>query len=131
VRPVATARQLFDWLRLPWLPQVSAFIADHSAKDSNGNFSTFRRRGSRIANWINNNTTAANWKDIEDIQILCQNLMQAYGYLNIHQQMINNRSSLHHQHDKNNHGPISRDDESSYSLYNQIVAPMNLQYLSR
>jgi len=77
--PVATSRRLFKWLGLPWLPQVGAFIADHSAKDSEGSFTTFRRKGSRIACWINDST----WNNVQHMQRVCDDVLKSYGYLKI------------------------------------------------
>ena len=80
MNPVVTARQLFKWLRLPWLPEVDAFIAEHSEIDAFGSFGVHRRRGSRIASWIKN----ATWNDVQHLQRVCDFVLKWYGYLNIH-----------------------------------------------
>lgn len=80
MNPIATARQLFKWLNLPWLPEVDAFIAEHSETDAFGSFGTYRRLGSRIASWINNTV----WNDVQHMQQVCDNVLKSYGYLKIH-----------------------------------------------
>ena len=96
--PVVTARQLFQWLRLPWLPQVDDFIAQHSSSDSDGVYSTYRRKGSRIASWVNQ----THWNDVKHLQNVCGNVLQLFGYLKIRNRSLKLKAGFNETVDANN-----------------------------
>jgi hypothetical protein len=77
--PINVSHQLFQWLELPWMPEVKKYILNHTVRNGEGADSTHRQLGSRISRWMNN----TNWNHIQNIQQICQVALDAFGYVSI------------------------------------------------
>ena len=76
--PEKVSRKLFEWLELPWMPEVKKYILDHTVRNGDdAEDSTHRQSSSRIARWMNN----TNWNFIQNVQTTCKVALDAFGYV--------------------------------------------------
>ena len=97
---------MFNWLGLPWLPEVNDFILEHQKtdEDEQNPFSLYRIPESRIATWMNNE-----WNDIQHIQEVCAEPINSFGYL-----LVQNKSTLNSSNNELTEKTFSPNIELNY-----------------
>lgn len=87
--PSNVARSIFKWLQLPWMFEVERYISEHTMRDLDAPWSTFKKVGSRVSAWKNDSS----WNQIDDVQQTCQQALELYGYLPV-SPPLNNKESV-------------------------------------
>jgi len=88
--PTNVAQSIFDWLQLPWMPEVERYIDGHTKRDLDTPWSTFKKVGSRVSAWKNDSS----WRQTHHVQQVCRQALDLYGYVPVSPPLIDEQQTV-------------------------------------